>query len=51
MLIPFERGDVVSYLNENANVKNTEYDEKGTRITVELKETDYKRFKNYVIKH
>lgn len=49
MVVPFERGDVVSYLNKHANVKNTEYDEIGTRMIVELKEVDFKRLERFVI--
>ena len=33
--IPYDRGNLVSYLNEVANVFETEYLEKGTIITVE----------------
>lgn len=50
MMIPFDRGDVVSYLNANAQVKETEYEEHGTRLVVELKESDMKKYENFVIK-
>lgn len=50
MLVPFDRGDVVSYLNSNAQVKQTEYEEQGTKLLVELKETDARKFQEYVIK-
>lgn len=50
MLIPFDRGDLVSYLNKNANVMSTEYDEQGTRLQVELKEADYKRLEQFIVK-
>jgi len=50
MLIPFDRGDVVSYLNANAQVKETEYEEQGTKLLVELKDADYKKYEQYVIK-
>ena len=36
LLVPFDRGDVVSYLNDKANVKKTEYEEEGTLMTVEM---------------
>ena len=36
LLIPFDRGDIVSYLNDKANVKNTAYEEEGTLMTVEM---------------
>ena len=50
MLIPFDRGDVVSYLNSNAQVKDTEYEELGTKLLVELKDADFKKYEQYVIK-
>lgn len=50
LLIPFHRGDIVSYLNENATVQLTEYDELGTRMKVELKEADYKKYEEFIIK-
>ncbi|RNC98815.1 GTPase HflX [Lysinibacillus halotolerans] len=50
MFIPFERGDIVSYLNTYAQVKETEYEENGTRLVVELKESDMKKYESFVIK-
>lgn len=50
MLIPFDKGDVVSYLNTNALVKETDYEEQGTKIIVELKESEMKKYEQYVIK-
>lgn len=48
MLIPFEQGKIVSYLNTNATVLSTEYEEDGTLLNVELREADYRRFDQYV---
>ncbi|MED3662229.1 GTPase HflX [Ureibacillus sp. FSL K6-8385] len=50
MFVPFRRGDIVSYLNENATVISSEYEEEGTRLKVELKEADFKRFEEFVVK-
>ncbi|RUL53679.1 MULTISPECIES: GTPase HflX [Lysinibacillus] len=50
MLIPFDKGDIVAYLNANALVKETDYEEHGTKLTVELKDADLKKFEQYVIK-
>jgi len=50
MLLPFDRGDIVSYLNANATVLSTEYEENGTLVSVELKDTDYKKYEQYVVK-
>lgn len=47
LLIPFDKGDVVSYLNDNSNILNTDYKSDGTMITAELNETEVKRFEKY----
>ena len=48
LLIPFDRGDIVSYLNEKASVKSTSYEEEGTLVHVELKKSDYDRLEEFV---
>jgi len=48
LLIPFDRGDVVSYLNDKANIKETLYEEEGTLMTVEMFESDREKFKEFV---
>ena len=50
MLIPFDRGDVINYLNEHASITSTNYEEEGTLLQVELKQADYKRYEKYVYK-
>lgn len=49
-LIPYDRGNLVSYLNESATVSETEYTDSGTLITVECSEHDFERLSEYVIK-
>jgi GTP-binding protein HflX len=49
MLIPYERGDIVSYLNEQAAVQTSEYEEEGTLIKVELRQSDYERYQEFVL--
>jgi len=49
MLIPYERGDVVSYLNDQASVQSSEYEEDGTLMKVELKQADYDRYQEFVL--
>lgn len=49
-LIPYDRGNLVSYLNESATVSETEYTDSGTLITVECSEHDLERLSEYVIK-
>lgn len=48
LLVPFDRGDIVSYLNEHASVLSTSYEEEGTLVKVELKQSDYNRFQEFV---
>ena len=49
MLIPYDQGNVVSYLNEHASVSNTAYEEDGTLLTLEVKEADYAKYQQYVV--
>jgi GTP-binding protein HflX len=49
MLIPYERGDIVSYLNEQASVQTSEYEEEGTLLKVELRQSDYERYQEFVL--
>ncbi|BAP86413.1 GTP-binding protein HflX [Paucilactobacillus hokkaidonensis JCM 18461] len=49
LLIPFSDGDVVSFLNDAANIIKTEYVENGTKLTVELSKVDLQRFKKYIV--
>ncbi len=51
VLLPFERGDLVAYLNEHAHVKETDYEEEGTLLTVDLSERDRKKVESYIISH
>lgn len=47
LLIPYKRGDIVSYVHEKGEVEETKHVEEGTMIKVELKSADYKRVKEY----
>ena len=49
MLIPYEKGGVVSYLNEAATIFSTSYEEDGTLLELELKEADYHKYEAYVV--
>ena len=49
MLIPYNQGKIVSYLNENAHVKAVSYEDEGTLLIMECKEKDYKKFQHFVI--
>jgi len=50
MLIPYHEGQYVSYLNEHAHVLATEYEEQGTKLVLECKQSDYQKFAQYVKK-
>jgi len=45
ILVPFDRGGVVSYFNEHAHVQHASYEEAGTRLTLECRVADYERFR------
>ena len=45
MLIPYTEGALVSYFNENATVKETEYEAEGTKITMSCLLKDLKKYK------
>lgn len=47
LVIPYSRGDIVSYLCENADVISMEYSEEGTVLDVELTIEDYGRYGSY----
>jgi len=47
LLIPFDRGDISSYLCQEATVERMDYREEGTYFEVRMKEADYKRFREY----
>lgn len=46
ILIPFDRGNVVSYFNEHAHVQVTSYEETGTRLVLECRKADFEKFRN-----
>ena len=49
MLIPYDKGNIYSYLKQNAIIENTEYIEEGTMLILKVKEKDYNKYKEYVI--
>ncbi len=50
LLIPYDKGHIVSYLNEVAHVKATSYEENGTLLKVSCKESDAEKFKQYKVR-
>ncbi|PIC74306.1 GTPase HflX [Sporosarcina sp. P17b] len=50
LMIPYDRGEIVAHLNENASIKDTAYEEEGTVITVEMPQSECERLKEFVLK-
>jgi GTP-binding protein HflX len=50
MIIPFDKGQIVSYLCEKYEILNLEYIPEGTKIKAELSESDLSRYEDYLIK-
>ncbi|ANZ64209.1 GTPase HflX [Secundilactobacillus paracollinoides] len=48
-MVPFDKGDVVSYLNEHASVLETDYKAEGTQIKAEVTDIDFQRFQAYYV--
>ena len=44
-LIPYTRGDILSYLNANASVLSMEYIDEGTRVKVRTSKVDMERYR------
>ena len=49
LLIPYDKGNVVSHLCEKATVFSTEYKENGTLIKAEMSSADAGRYKEFII--
>lgn len=50
LLIPYDEGELVSYLNENSTIISQDYENEGTRIVVELNQTQIVKYEKYIIK-
>lgn len=49
MLIPFDKGGIVAYLKENADIQSMKYEAEGVLLELECKEEDYKRHEGFVV--
>jgi GTPases len=47
--VPYDKGEVISYICDKGIVKSMEHREDGTLITAELLKADYSRVKKYGI--
>jgi GTP-binding protein HflX len=50
LLIPYDRGDIVSYLSETTPVQSREYTEEGTLMDTKLGDADFRRLDRYIIR-
>jgi GTPase len=48
LLIPYAKGEVVSYFNENSHVLLNEYEDNGTKLIVECERSDAEKYKQYI---
>ncbi|MDR2295270.1 MAG: GTPase HflX, partial [Clostridiales Family XIII bacterium] len=48
LLLPYDRGDIVSYLSEHTPVSARAYTEGGTLVDTKLQEADYRRLARYI---
>lgn len=49
LLIPYQRGDITSYLCENAQISSMEYKENGTLLRGKLEREDVFRYKKFAV--
>ncbi|RXZ77840.1 GTPase HflX [Paenibacillaceae bacterium] len=49
MMIPYDQGHIVSYLNDHAVVQSAAYEYEGTKLIVECKQSDREKFREYVL--
>ena len=50
MLIPYDQGHLISYFNEHATVLATEYENEGTKLSLDCKHSDAEKYRQYIIK-
>lgn len=49
MLVPYDRGDISSYLHDRSKVMQMDYREKGTYIKAEISKKDYGRLEQFIV--
>lgn len=49
MFIPFDKGGIVSYLKENANIQEIRYEADGILLILECNEADYRRHEKFIV--
>lgn len=49
MMIPYEKGGLVSYFTEEGMVRELSYEPEGTKVTIQCPIKDYEKYKVYVV--
>lgn len=49
LLIPYNEGELVSFLNEHSNIISQEYENEGTRLVVELNQEEKMKYEKYIV--
>lgn len=49
MLIPYDKGNIVSYFQQEGMTKSVSYEENGTKVELQCPIKDYEKYKEYVI--
>jgi GTP-binding protein HflX len=49
MLLPYDKGQIYSFLKETANIIDTEYVENGITLEVEISDVIYNKYKEYIL--
>lgn len=49
MLLPFDKGEIYSYLKKSAVIENTEYLAEGIKIDLKCRQEDYEKYKEFLI--
>ncbi|MET3699646.1 GTP-binding protein HflX [Bacillus oleivorans] len=49
MLIPFDQGGLISYLNEYASILAISYENEGTKLSLKCRKSDFEKYQQYVI--
>lgn len=48
MFIPYDKGNILSHLNDNAKIIERKYSNDGTELYIECSNVDYEKYKEYV---
>jgi GTP-binding protein HflX len=49
MLIPYDQGQLISYFNSHAHILETKYEEEGTQLSLEIKQSDFEKYSEFVV--